>query len=533
MLRTKPKLKYSGITLVLGNPSRYDKLSLLSAYAGCFFNDLCLRPEFNQMQCDVRLADDPSPLLPDTRCIILLGEVACHKMIPQSRGNTIGEIRGSIYYYSGIPCIPTFFPQDAMDFKNFEVKLNPLNPDYAPDAADETDEVDDFESTKRHGKTSRRNYAFWIQKDVIKCKAIVANGGKVPATLEGDKPIYKIYPTSNDVIQLLSNTKGQTLFFDIETDYEEQNLQCFAFSFDGITIYSVPVLDNFYHPAYSSCHHILRALAVAIRDNILVAHNGACFDFFVLAHKYRIPVNKVYDTMIANHRIYPDIEKSLGHCTSLWTWQNFHKDEDSKGYMSREQMDARLRYCGKDVYTMALIYKAQQEFARKIPGLMDSIDTAMAAIVPYLITTLQGIKCDAAMVIAAAQENDKLMMQYDRCIKLLIGDKGMLDIRKCIKGKAGMFAGSNAQCITYFHEMLGYPVVARSLKTQKPSLGKKAMYKLALKFPENPVIQFVLAYRTIAKEFGTYKFIPWRTDDGKLGTHTLLEAPPEQQEFSV
>ena len=78
---------------------------------------------------------------------------------------------------------------------------------------------------------------------------------------------------------------------DIETDYEEQNLQCFAFSFDGITIYSVPILDFNYRWAYSSAHLILRALAVAIRDNILVAHNGASFDFFVLAFKYKIVIN--------------------------------------------------------------------------------------------------------------------------------------------------------------------------------------------------------------------------------------------------
>ena len=530
MLRNKPKLKYCGITVVLGNPSRFDKASLLSANGGCLFNDLCLRPDFNQMQCDVRLADDPCPLLPDTRCILLLGESACHKWIPLSRGNTIGEIRGSVYYYNGIPAIPSFFPQDALDFKNLEVKLNPLNPDYAPDAADEVEDTDDFESTKRHGKTSRRNYAFWLQKDVAKCKAIIRNGGKVPAVLE--QPNYRIYHNSQEVIKILTNTKGQILFFDIETDYEEQNLQCFAFSFDGINIYSVPVLDYLYHPAYSSYHCILRALAVAIRDNTLVAHNGTCFDFFVLAHKYHICVGKTYDTMIANHRIYPDIEKSLGHCVSLWTWENFHKDEDSKGYMTPDQMNARLRYCGKDVYTMALVYKAQQEYARKVPGLSDSISCAMDAIRPYLITSLQGIRVSAEKVLTAAKENDRLMMQYDRIIRLLIGEKSMADIKRSIKGKAGMFAGSNSQCITYFHDMLGYPVVARSLKTQKPSLGKKAMYKLALKFPENPVIQFVLAYRTIQKEYGTYKFVPWLLDNGQHGTHSLLECPPEEQEFA-
>ena len=58
--------------------------------------------------------------------------------------------------------------------------------------------------------------------------------------------------------------------------------------------------------------------------------------------------------------------------------------------------------------------------------------------------------------------------------------------------------------------MLGYPVVFKSKKTQLPSLGKKAMYKLRLKH-DNPVIDFVLAYREVAKESGSLKFNPWKT----------------------
>lgn len=528
MLRHRPKLKYVGLTVILSNPSRFDKASLLSANGGHLMNDFCLRPDNNIMQCDVREVDDPSPLLPDTKCIVILGESGTHKLLPETRNNSLGEIRGSVYYYNGIPTIPTYFPQDACDFRNLEEQLNPLNANYSPEAEDESNEEDDNEDIKRHGKTSRKNFAFWLRADITKCKKIISNNGKVPA-LDFPKPIYKIYPSSQEIIKILETTKNEVLFFDIETDYEEQNMQCFSFSFDGINIYCVPVLTYLYQWAYDNLHFIMRALAIAIRDNTLVAHNGATFDFFVLGFKYHIPVNKVYDTMIAMFCCFPDVEKSLGHCTSYWTWERFHKDEDSKGYMNHEQMMARLSYCGKDVYTMLLIYQAIQKYAKTVPGLQDSISVAMAAIKPYLITSLQGIRCDPVKIKEAAFECDRLMEQYNRMIQLLIGEKSMSEIRSLIKGKAKMFAGSNTQCCIYFHEMLGYPILFRSAKTGKPSLGKKIMYKLALKYPENPVIQLVLAFRTIQKEYGTYKFIPWRDDQGQLGVNSILETNEQPQ----
>jgi hypothetical protein len=64
--------------------------------------------------------------------------------------------------------------------------------------------------------------------------------------------------------------------------------------------------------------------------------------------------------------------------------------------------------------------------------------------------------------------------------------------------------------------MLGYPtVVPRSEKTGMPSLGKKAMYKLALKH-NNPVITFVMLYRQVQKEYGSMSFVPWKDDKGEV-----------------
>lgn len=511
MLRTKPKLKYCGLTIVLSNPSRFDKMSLLSATGGVLFDNYCLQPHFNRMQCDIRLMEDKSDFLPNTKCILLLGEAAMHHYVPDTKDNLLGEMRGSPLYIGDIPAIASYFPQDCADLKDYESELNTESKNYSGEERYGVDE--DEGDVKSFSATKRINYAFWLKSDVSKCKRLLSeNLARWPTE---SPPIYRIYPTAQEVINILQNTKDCWMDFDIETDYEEQNLLCFAFTFDGKTVYSVPVLNYEYKPAYSALPYIIRALAIAIQNNTLVAHNGASFDFFVLGHKYHIPVNKVYDTMLAMHRCYPDVEKSLGHCVSLWTYQRFHKDQDSHSYFTKEHLLEKLKYCAKDVFTMRLVREAIQRYEKKVPGLSDSITCAQNSIVPYLTTTLQGIRYSKEAVDSIIQENDLLMEQYNRIIEILIGPTGLEQVRKAVKNKPGLFAGSNKQCVEYFHNILGYAVVFRSPTTGNPSLGKKIMYKLALK-ESNPVIMFTLLYRKVQKEYGAVNFIPWKDDNNKV-----------------
>jgi len=497
----------------MSNPSRMDTHRLLSGNGGSMFETFCLRPELNSMMCDVRLVDDKSPIWEGTKCLLLLGEKAMHNFLPETTNNTIHEMRGSLFHYKGIPVICSYLPQDAVDiYKNYEKENNPLASDYTPDDSVSEDGEEDEGDVKRHGKTKRSNYAFWLKADTKKCKCILS--GEIVGTQSGvgqSNPRYHVFPGSELVIKTLLEHKNEHLYFDIETDFEEVNLQCFSFSFDGANIYCVPILDYTYTPAYRDYYKIMRALAIAIRDNIVVAHNGACFDFLVLAHKYRIAINKTYDTLIAMHRCFPDVEKSLGHCVSYWTWEKFHKDEDSQGYRTHEQMMARLKYCGKDVYTMYLVKQAIDKYAKTIPGLDRSIADAMCCIKPYLISTIVGIKTNQRMVDEMCKENDRLMMQYNRLIEYFIGPTGLESIRG--GKKLGMFAGSNKQCCKYFHDLLDYPVVAKGKPDvygdTHPSLGKKALYKLALKH-ENPVINLICAYRGVKKETTRLRFLPWK-----------------------
>jgi len=211
------------------------------------------------------------------------------------------------------------------------------------------------------------------------------------------------------------------IYLDIETDSALQ-VTCVGLGFNDSTIFVLPFVTHNYQPAYDRLALLLRALAISFRDNTVVSHNGAGFDWFVMAHKYHIPIGRnVYDTMLAMHRCYPEIEKSLGHGTSLWTYETFHKDESCFNFQTPEQLTKLMRYCGKDVYTMMLIKHAIDKHAKTIPGLAASIKQVNASVRAYLTMTLQGIHFKEEYRSAIIKENDRLMTQYLRLIKILIG----------------------------------------------------------------------------------------------------------------
>lgn len=508
MLKSPPKLGYSGLTIVLSNPSRFDDRELLSANGGWFFNNRCLQPELNRYQCEIRIADDKSPLLPNTRTVILAGESALKKWLPGVE-NSLNEVRGSLFTRDNITYIPSYFPQDCVDLKDYESEHNEqvLNNSNGEIYQSEDDKDSDAsEDKRRHGYTKRRNFGFWLIQDCKKIKRILKHG---PA--ETIIPEYVIYPSVDDIINLLTTTKNEYLDFDIETDCNF-NILCFSFSFTTKTVYVVPTLLPDYSFAYSALHQIYRALAIAIRDNILVAHNGANFDFFVLAYKYRIPIYRVYDTMISHHRCFPEVEKSLGHCTSLWTNESFHKDEGDVPYNSLSNAKQVWNYCGKDVFTMGLIRQSINTYAKRNPGLEDSIQQANDSIKPYLIMQLMGIRYKQEAIDKLIDYNDRMCNQFLRWLNILIG----ADTLKLIRGhgKSAM-PGSNPQCVEYFHNLLGYDVVGRGKErkdgTKGPSLGKENIFKLRLKV-ENPVLDIVIAYRELIKETGTLKFNPWKSN---------------------
>jgi len=498
-MRHLPTKEYSGLTIVLSQPSRQDTNALLSGYAGVFFNQECLSPTTSRWRCDIRTSDTLSEgILGATKGILLLGEKSLKEWADGYSEYTVSELRGTpLRSRFNLPCICSYSPQDAIDPVDHEKRLNPhLNKEFDDEFSNDSDA--EINTKKRHGRTRRANYRFFLQRDV---KKLLFGMENACVTKQQEYPI-ELYPNLEHVCGVLQATKDSNFYLDIETD-SERNMLCFGFSFeDDPVVYSVPIIRYNYELAYGpATYRIFKGLVKAIRYNTSVVHNSM-FDLYVCATKYSIPFTwNIYDTMLAQHRCFPEAEKSLGHSLSVWPsiWEPFHKDEGIFEPRNLEQEKQLWTYNAKDVAAMKWIRRAQLNHAAVVPGLTESIEQSNSLIYPFLLNTLHGIRYDEARRHAMVEENDKLMMQYQRCIDYLVGPK--LDV----------LPTSSKSCVRYFHDALDYPIVARSKKTGEPSLDETSLLKLKQKFPYNAVIDFAIKYRQRKKETGSLNFTPWKT----------------------
>ena len=502
-LRHKPKFPYAGLTIVLSNPSRFDIHELLSANAGYFFKSECLRPEVTYQSCDIRTSNTfDEGLLGSTKAILLLGHKAMLEWSDKKYNDyTLSEQRGHLLDNKwGLPIIASYFPQDAMDIKDYESEYNKLvnNPENKAQYILEDDDEDDG-NIKRKGNTKRSNYKFWLRQDTKKILTFINPDTSIPLCdfyLEQKfEPV--VYPTLERAIEVLRSNKNQNFFIDIETNIETRELSCVGFCFDESSIYVCPIFRYNNLHAYSNTGKLFASLAIAMRDNTTVCHNGFAFDLLVLASKYRIPFGRKHkDTMAMTHRCFPEIEKSLGHCGSLWTWERYHKDECIEPHNESEELSF-WQYNAKDVFLTRLVHNRIIEYANRIPGLTESINQVNESIYAYTLNTLYGLSYKEEDVITVQKTYDRLLTQYLRMCRLLLGDN--------------FLPSSNKDCVNYFHGKMNYPIIMRTKKGNS-SLGKGSLYKLKLKYPENILIDICLKFREITKAAGSLKFNDWKLE---------------------
>lgn len=480
-MRHLPTHTYNGLTVVLSEPSRFDRDGLISGYAGDWFDRALGAGGLNRFGTDIRTFDTLHlPYLAGTKCILLLGEKALAKFKPDV---SINEQRGCPFQVDGYTYVVTYLPQDCIDRKNyFDDEEN--ESENAEDKADE-------KSTK--GSTRRKNFRFWLRQDVKKSARLASTILLTP------RVNYHIRPDLHRVVELLTTTKGGNLFFDIETDSNLQ-MTCFGFSFDANDIYVVPMLQTdrpVHQYYYETTHLLLRALAVALRDNTVVVHNSM-FDLFVLAWRYHIPISgRIFDTMLGHNRCYIEIEKSLGHVISLYTDLPYHKNEGVFEPHNAAQTQQLYEYNGKDVYALTQIKPAIEAHAARL-GATESVQQVNRMVLPYLTMMLQGMNVDTYKVEKTIINNDRMKVQVKRILGILTGG---LDFNP----------NSWQQVSKYLYESKFTSPEGAKFKIKKPAkdpTNEKTLLALLLKH-EVPAIYGILKFRQIGKQTSKVSFDPY------------------------
>lgn len=441
------------IHILLGYASRFDK-----ANAGQFVGPArdFIEETLGSIPYSVGWLNDPKI---DARAthILLAGDDA------GKLANIAIANRGLIITYKNLPATLTFHPQDCVDAQDYESL--------------EEDDEDDADGDGKDAATTRRaNYRFWFRAHFAKLLSPPR-----PAT---DKFSFN----TCDIARLPLPRAGSILYLDIETHPSSSTMQCLSIAIDDGPVLSQTVYDyngRLVAPGAALARWLVRAFALST----VVAHN-AVFDTLFLAHYHGIrPPDKIHDTMLLWHRLFPEADKSLAHLISYFTNEPYHKDQSGTFYPRNVAQQLRLlRYNSRDVYTLRLIYR----------GLLAHWNASFQQVAEsqpdYLFAGYRGFSLDTARRDAHKRRLNTEMTGLERMLRVLTG-------------RADLNARSNQQIAAWLYDGLEYKVLRRT-DAGAPAVDTATLYKLIIQHPGNVGISTLLHHRKVSKQLQMLNFEP-------------------------
>lgn len=449
--------------LVLPKPSRFDKA-----------NDSVLAGPARRL-CDETLGADTYDVcyafdFDNNRAgrshIILTGQ---ESLDAWATGLSLTAHRGFVQHMGPTKYVATFWPQDALDRQNYE--------------ADDEDADDKAAgNSKDDAPTSRANYRFWFRAD---CAKLFNTPAPVP---DFDFQLVDNLTAAKE----LSCATGSTIYFDIETHPPSNTLTCFSYAIDSGPVRTVLVYD-YTATLTRNALPMLCGLARAFARNKLVIHNAG-FDLPFLALYHNIPpATDVEDTMLMQHRIWPEAEKSLAHAISLWTNAPYHKSEGGTwSPRNWAQQDRLLRYNAKDVATLRAVHRAIWHYvdSTKDPGLRASVVQVNTSTHDYMLAGFVGFPINLGRLGARRAKLNVAKTQLARLVRTLAG----YDLNP----------GSSQHLADYFINRKGLAALSKT-ESGAPCMDEANLRKYLLQ-TNNPIIRAILKYKRAQKVMGELGF---------------------------
>ena len=464
------------ITILYGAYSRYDLAQTppvpFSGSAGAMFKHRTfdLNPENTY---DIRVVGTDSmarPFYPATR-FLALGKPALRYI---QQDDDLNKNRGLILTGpNNCPAIATYSPIDCWDFT-------------AQD--DEDDDDDDKEDAKDVGPTSRANFLHWALHDYRKLLHV-----PWPLPPDADAPPFIGAPMPR-IISWLDRLANTHVVIDIETRRQDHSLDCIGFRAFGATVV-VPIYrhtNQLYYTPLETAQFWLALVRLFLRKGIVIVGHNLGFDIAVLAVKYHLPIPcELYDTMLAMHREYPQLEKSLSHALGVYTLATRNHKADIAVNVSASNFQRLLAYNGNDVLWTERIYLEQLRRAAKDGVLAHAVAVANKTLRATMMISVTGTVIDLRERERQIQLSLLKAQQYTRIVRILTGEP---EFNPC----------SPQQVARYFYTKLRYPCEDYTESGAMAS-GTKTLYKLQVKQP-NPLIPLIVAAREQSKAHSALEF---------------------------
>lgn len=208
--------------------------------------------------------------------------------------------------------------------------------------------------------------------------------------------------------------------------------------------------------------------------------------------------NIEFDTMIAQHVLFPGIPKALDFLSSMYChWHRYWKDEMDDYSRLPENMDQYWTYNCKDcvvTFEVSLVLKELLIYLHRVPQYDFMFEVSQSA----LRSMLKGMRIDQK---ARGEVSLRLMAaitEHDNLINEIVGFP--------------LNVASPKQMSNFFYGELGLPVQFNR-KTKRPSLDAKAMNALCVKEPLiRQLVELIEKKRSLGVFLSTFCLMPLDTD---------------------
>lgn len=236
---------------------------------------------------------------------------------------------------------------------------------------------------------------------------------------------------------------------------------------------------------------VLQAISrLFLDEGVKKIFHNCLFDLSVLGRYYglRCASGSVEDSMLCYHASYPYLKKALETLTSIYTWENYYKDDGKVWDGRRISDEAEFVYNGRDCCVTREIWPLVERDAKEL-GTWEGYRRTMSVIPSLLAMQIRGVAIN---------------VEKKKELQSAFGEKVVEAERLLTESTDRTWnLNSSPQMIRLVYGYLGLPMQYNH-KTKKPTTDKDALNRLRRKHPENKVLKAIVDHRKFAKLSSTY-----------------------------
>ena len=322
---------------------------------------------------------------------------------------------------------------------------------------------------------------------------------------------FAIRPTLPGVMQTLGSLlkdcqNGIPLRLSVDIETIARHIACVGIAWSSRDALCIPFMQQGAEPYWNLDEEIAiyaRLKALLTHPNCAVIGQNFNYDAQHFAKHLGYYPNLQFDTMLAQHTLFPGLPKSLDFISSMYAhYHRYWKDELDDYHKMPSDLETFWIYNCKDcviTWECAGVLEAQIDLA----GMREPFTFQMKMARHVFNTMLRGVKIDQKKRSIVAGELLEAISVRESLIHQIAGE--LLNV------------GSPKQMKEFFYDSLSIPPILHK-KTKKPTIDDDALAAIGRKNPLLlPLIEVIQEKRSLGVFLSTFCMMPLDTD-GRMRT---------------